>query len=321
MADQVPNLEDDFDAMFAQAAKEAEEELQGGAKPADKNPEPEDKTAEEVAAKTAADAKAAEDAAAAGAKTDDDPAVKADAEAKATEDAAAKAEADRVAAEVATKARADAEARLAAEKAAEKPPEETAEQKAAREQFEASIKPYEPSAEEKTAMDKFAKDFPDEHAAVEAKFKAIERTFNARVYQTAQAIVQHMNTIVTPVAEGYNADASERHFTALHTAHADYDAVIAKIPDWIKTQPAYLRPAMQAAYEGGTTQDVLALVGDYKKAVGAAPAPAASAAPAAKPKPAGADDLAPVGSKRTVAGGKGAPDPNDYDGAWGEMAG
>lgn len=202
------------------------------------------------------------------------------------------------------------------------PPKETPEQKAAREAFEESLKPYEPSAEEKAALDKFAKDFPEEYAAMEARFKSTDRVINARVHQAVQAVLQHMNATVTPIAEGYTADAQERHFAALHTAHADYDAVIAKFPDWVKTQPAYVQPALQHVYNEGSTQEVIAMVADMKKAAGivpAAPAAAPAPTPAPTPRPAsGADDLAPVGSRRVTPTPRGTPDPNDYDGAFAE---
>ncbi|MBK8772867.1 MAG: hypothetical protein IPM06_20890 [Rhizobiales bacterium] len=67
--------------------------------------------------------------------------------------------------------------------------------------------------------------------------------------------------------------AIEAHVAALHAAHSDYDAVIAKAPAWIKTLPSYAQAGAQAVYDRGTTQDVIALVNDFKKATGVATRP------------------------------------------------
>jgi hypothetical protein len=199
------------------------------------------------------------------------------------------------------------------------PPQETESEKAAREAIEASIKPYEPTPEEKAFEEKMKTDFPGEYATMMAKFKAQKQSFNAKVYQAVQEVLK----VVTPrlaSVEATTTDTVRRdHFTAVRAAHPDYDAVVAKVPDWIKAQPAYVQPALQRVYNEGNTQDVIAMIADYKKATGA-PAPAAPppAAPAAKPKPAGVDDLAPVSSRRVVTSPKGTPDPNDFEGAWKE---
>jgi hypothetical protein len=199
--------------------------------------------------------------------------------------------------------------------------EETTEAKAAREAFEETIKPYQPSDAEKAALAQFAKDFPNEYAAVEARLKSVDRDINSRVHEAVKAIVGHMDPRLSSVEATTIHESAERHFAALHTAHPDYDTVIAAVPAWIKTQPAYLQPAMQQVYDQGTTADVSSLVADYKKSAGitvAAPAPA----PVPAPKPAAdAANLAPVTTRRSAAAPtKGTPDPNDFEGAWAELS-
>jgi hypothetical protein len=165
---------------------------------------------------------------------------------------------------------------------------------------------------------------------VESRLKSVDREINARVYAAVQTVMKHVDPRLTSVEATTISESAERHFSALHTAHSDYDAVIPKVAEWIKTQPAYLQPAMQGVYDSGTTQDVLALVGDYKKATGASVVDAGAAAVAAKAKAdadaakarakTDADALLPVSQRRTTAGEKGKPDPNDFDGAWAELA-
>jgi hypothetical protein len=159
-----------------------------------------------------------------------------------------------------------------------------------------------------------------------ARFKAQGQDVNAKVHAAMQTILKNIAPRLATVETVVGNTEAERHFAALHTAHADFDVVVPKVAEWIKAQPAYLRSAMQAVYDGGTTQDVLALVADYKRATGTAADPAAEAAAKAAAEAAakgrkkdGTADLEPVGSRRTTAAARGAPDKNDLDGAWEEL--
>jgi hypothetical protein len=199
------------------------------------------------------------------------------------------------------------------------PPVESPQAKAEREAFEASIAPYTPTAEETAAMEQFKKDFPNEAVAIEARLKSVDRDLNARIHKAVQNMLTHVDGRLDPVEATVTETALERHATAIHTAHPDYDVVIAKVPDWIKTLPAYARTGAQAVYDRGTTQEVIELVASYKQAAGVvAPAAPAPVAKPAKPAPAGADDLAPVSSQRAAVLPRGTPDPNDYAGAFAE---
>ena len=185
------------------------------------------------------------------------------------------------------------------------------------------MKPYEPTAEEKAALEKFKADFPGEYVAVEAQFKAQKQTFNAQVYEAVQNILKQVAPRLASVEQTAEAGAIERHVTALHAAHADYDAVVPKVAEWIKTLPAYAQVGAQAVFDGGTTQEVIDLVADFKKANNMTtltpPVPPAPPAPPANPNPDGAE-LAPVSSRRPVTTPKGQADPNDFDGAFAEAA-
>ena len=322
------NVDQLFADAFAQAALDAEKGIQTKAE------EPVViKTPEELAAEQ----KAADEAAAAQ-KLVDDAAAKTAADAAKTPEQLAEEQkvADAAAAQTATDdaAAATAAAQKATDDAAAaaKAAEETPEAKAAKAALEESLKPYEFTEQEKAAIEKMKVDFPGEYEAMTAHFKATDRDINARVHKAIQEVLHRVYADITPVVQGYSADAVEKHFTTLRAAHADYDAVVGLIPAWIKTQPAYLQPAMQAAYDEGDTQSVVDLVATFKAATGrtvAAETPAQLAAKqaaidaaAAKVK-AAADDaanLAPVGAKRTNTAPKGAPDKADYDGAFAEAA-
>jgi hypothetical protein len=196
-------------------------------------------------------------------------------------------------------------------------PVETPEAQAARQELEASIAPYIPTEDEAAALEQFKREFPSEATAVEARLKSIDREINARVYKAVQKLAEQMEARMAPVESTVATSAIEAHIAALHAAHADYDAVIAKVPAWIKTLPTYAQAGAQAVYDRGTTQDVIALVNDYKRSAGVA-APTPAPAPAPKPTPPDAEDLAPVSSRRAAVTPTGTPDKNDFAAAFAE---
>lgn len=299
----------DGETAEAKTAREAAEKLTADAAAAEalKNETPEDKATREAAeaetarvAQAAADAKIVTDAAAA---------TLAEINERKTREEAARVEAARVAAA-----------------------KETPEQIAAREAAEALLTPYEPTAEEKTQTEKFKKDFPDEYAAMQAQFKGVDKDINARVSAAVQGMLQHINGVVAPVAQTSQELARQAHRTAIVTAHSDFDAVSPKLPDWIKTQPSYLQPAMQAVYDGGDAASVIALTADYKKAtapaalgktaaeLAAAETARLAAEETARKTAEDAASLLPVKGKRTITSPKGGVDANDFDGAFAEAA-
>ena len=312
---------DSFDDAFAALAAAMDVTTAEGAA---RTPEQAVAAVQEAGAKTpeevAAEAKAAEDAAAAATKAAEDAAAAAKtpeeiaAEAKVAEEAASRATAD-AKAQADAQAKAEADARAAAEAAKA----ETPEQKKQREEFETSITPYELTEAEVAAEAQSRKDFPTEWAAIDANAKRQERTFNARVYQAVQNLLQHVDGRIAPVERATTDISYDRHMAALHAAHPDYDTVVTSLPQWIKTQPALFQPALQAAYDKGSTQDVIDLVAAYKKDVPAAPTDG-TPPPVVKPKPNDAADLAPVTQRRTTPNPKGTKDPNDYSGAFDEAA-
>jgi len=331
----------DFDAAFSQAALEGEKDVQGKTvveeTPKAKTPEEEaaaKKVEEEAAAvavttKAAQEKQAQEDAAKAEANKGKT-AEQIEAETKATDEklATEKAEAARVKQEAEAKAAQqrsadEAVARDAAVKAAT---ERKVKDDAARKTFEESISPYEPTAEEKAAMEDFKKNFPTEHAAMESRLKAEKRVVNRQVYDAVQAAMTRVYADFTPLAQGYAADSEAAHFEKLRAAHTDYDTVVDLVPAWIKKQPAYLQTAYQSAYDGGSTQEVIDLVTRFKTDTGRV-TPAVTTTAVVTPEPArkGAtkeeiESGLPVNTRRAAPNTKGAPDANDYDGAFDEAA-
>ena len=305
--DKTPASADDIDPAKAEADAKVQAEADAKAKAEEKDEQELARLATEQG-KSVEDVRTERGAAAA----------KADVDAKAKTEADAKAKAD---AEAAEKIAADARAKA------------TADAKAA---ADAIAAPYEPTAEEKDALEKFKKEFPGEAVAIEARLKAVGKDVDARIFKAMQTMLDHVEQRVAPVEATATETAIQAHVTALHKAHSDYDAVSTKVPDWIKTLPSYAQAGATAVYEQGTTEEVIALVADYKKANGVVADPAKAEAEAkakaeteAKAKadaeakargakPSGADDLTPVSSRRTTVLPKGSPDANDFDGAFSE---
>lgn len=331
--------EQDFDKAFGEAAGAAEAEVQATEKlpdtvtpdaktevaPADTETA-EAKAAREAADKTAADAQAAKDeeARVAALKPEEREAeAKAKAEAEATAKVAQEAT-ERLQAQATAdaKARQEAEEKAAADKKA-------AEDKARQEAIDKALAPYEPSEEEKKALEVLKKEWPEQYTALEARLRSADQAAKKQIHESVAAAVKELAPRLANVEQIAAEQAQAAHLAAIKVAHTDFDALVAKIPDWIKTQPALLQPTLEKAYAEGTTQQVIDLFTMYKTTAGTTTAGGESAAAIAAREAKEAAEkkareeaaaLAPVRSTRTVAGPAGTKDPNDFDGAFAEAA-
>jgi hypothetical protein len=340
---------DDWDKAFDAAALEGAEKIQTPPVKEEPKDEPKDEAAKVAAdAKIAEDAKvkeaeekaAADEAAKVAAKAEankgktpeqiaaEETAAKA-AEEKATADAKVKADADaRVAAEAKVrsdaeaKVRSDAEAKVAAEAQAKAAADAQAVVDAERKRFaEALAKPYEPTAEETAALAVLKKEWPEQHAAIEARLKSSAHDVQRQVHAAVQEALKQVGAVVNPLAASVAANDAERHETAIRAAHADADEVVPLVGEWIKKQPAYLQAAYQKVYDDGSTKEVIDLFTRFKTETGHK---APVVPPVVPPKPGPTlDEIAagaPVTTRRAAPNPKGAPAMDDYDGAFNEAA-
>ena len=333
---------DDWDKAFDAAALEGAEKIQTPPVKEEPKDEPKDEAAKVAAdAKIAEDAKvkeaeekaAADEAAKVAAKAEankgktpeqiaaEETAAKA-AEEKAMADAKVKADADaRVAAEA--KVRSDAEAKVAAEAQAKAAADAQAVVDAERKRFaEALAKPYEPTAEETAALAVLKKEWPEQHAAIEARLKSSAHDVQRQVHAAVQEALKQVGAVVNPLAASVAANDAERHETAIRAAHADADEVVPLVGEWIKKQPAYLQAAYQKVYDDGSTKEVIDLFTRFKTETGHK---APVVPPVVPPKPGPTlDEIAagaPVTTRRAAPNPKGGtPDKDDWDGAFDEAA-
>ena len=243
------------------------------------------------------------------------------AEVKAAADAKVKADADaRIAVEA--KVRADAEAKVAAEAKAKLAADAKVAIEADRKaKAEALSKPYEPTAEETAALAVLKKEWPEQHAAIEARLKSSAHDVQRQVHAAVQEALKQVGAVVNPLAASVAANDAERHETAIRAAHPDADEVVPLVGEWIKKQPAYLQAAYQKVYDDGSTKEVNDLFTRFKTETGYKVKPAAVVVPP-KPGPT-AEEIAagaPVGTRRATPNPKGAPDKEDWDGAFDEAS-
>lgn len=78
-------------------------------------------------------------------------------------------------------------------------------------------------------------------------------------------------------------DATKAHFTAIYTAYPNIDSIMesAEFKAWRDAQPAFMRPAIDATLEQGTSAEVIELFDTYTGKAGKPTPPAGATQPAA----------------------------------------
>lgn len=181
---------------------------------------------------------------------------------------------------------------------------------------------------DKAGLAKFKNEWPDEFPALQALIKAEAQ---AIVANSNHQLVTQLDSVLAPLQESTQKAEVNTHMGAIRAAHPDLDSILDKVPAWIQSQPAILRPQFQSIYQNGSAGEVVEMLNMYKASAnpGAAPATPAPAAaqqtPAqpAKPKaavaPAAVAATAAVPASQRTNQSKGT-DPNDFDAAFNEAA-
>ena len=157
------------------------------------------------------------------------------------------------------------------------------------------------------------------HALINAHVKA---ALAAQEKQVLAQVQQRLAPIEQVTAQSQEA----LYWSTIQASHPDFREAAAALPEWIEKQPKLVQPALRAAYDRGTAEQVIELLDTYKQAIGttgAAPAqPASSAAqvpPKAVPKAALDATLAPPTAQRSKMAA--SRDPNDAEAAFMEAFG
>lgn len=132
-------------------------------------------------------------------------------------------------------------------------------------------------------------DFSEESIAkgidqlVELRAKGLEQQLDQRVAAKVEAMVsQALAPIQAKEAQASNLS----HYDAIHEAHPDAASIAQskELTDWIESQPSFARAGYSQALAAGTTEQVIELFTEFKKATGA-PQTAAAAVGAAQADP------------------------------------
>lgn len=115
----------------------------------------------------------------------------------------------------------------------------------------------------------------------EAIVAGIDKHVNNRVAATveakvAAAVKTAVDEALAPLRAKEQAETADAHVSAVLAAHPDAGSIAqsVELDNWIKAQPSYLQPAMRQVQEGGTTEQVIELISNFKAATGATQAAA-----------------------------------------------
>lgn len=115
----------------------------------------------------------------------------------------------------------------------------------------------------------------------EAMAAGIDKHVNNRVaaevkVEVAAAVKAAVDEALAPLRAKEQADSADAHVSAVLAAHPDAGSIAqsVELDNWIKAQPSYLQPAMRQVQEGGSTEQVIELISNFKAATGATQAAA-----------------------------------------------
>lgn len=110
----------------------------------------------------------------------------------------------------------------------------------------------------------------------EAMAAGIDKHVNNRVAaevnaKVAAAVKTAVDEALAPLRAKEQAETADAHVSAVLAAHPDAGSIAqsVELDNWIKAQPSYLQPAMRQVQEGGTTEQVIELISNFKAATGA----------------------------------------------------
>ncbi len=125
-------------------------------------------------------------------------------------------------------------------------------------------------------------DFSEESIA-----KGIEQMMNARAASMEQMLEDRVaakvdalvSKALAPIQAKETESAAVSHYDAIYAAHSDAASLVEskELADWIESQPSFARAGYAQALAGGTTEQVIELFTEFKKATGATQATAGAA--------------------------------------------
>ena len=107
----------------------------------------------------------------------------------------------------------------------------------------------------------------------------VEKLVDARVAAIVESKVAA--ALAIPAQQQQAVSEADAHFGSINAKHPDVESVVPsqEFAAWVASQPSYARPAIQAAIEQGTAEQVIDVLDAYKAATGMTPTPAPEVVP------------------------------------------
>lgn len=111
---------------------------------------------------------------------------------------------------------------------------------------------------------------------LDQRAKGIEQQLDQRVAARVEAL---MSQALAPLQAKEAKSSIASHYDAIAEAHPDAGSLVEskELADWIESQPSFARAGYAQALAGGTTEQVIELFTEFKKATGATQATAGAA--------------------------------------------
>ncbi|MGH7944627.1 MAG: hypothetical protein ACREF9_06435, partial [Opitutaceae bacterium] len=121
--------------------------------------------------------------------------------------------------------------------------------------------PFTLSDEQKALLKTYDEEWPEVARASELRTQMA-------IGEAVGALVKQLRQELAPVVQHYVKTQGDGHFSAIKTAHEDFDALKPQVQEWISKQPTGLRTAYQQIAQTGSAEDVIGLFNIYKKTNG-----------------------------------------------------
>ena len=114
--------------------------------------------------------------------------------------------------------------------------------------------------------------------------QGIAKLVNMRVGEVTAQMRGELQQALQPVVQSQQMTAEQAHVAAIKAAHPDVGSIVEskELQDWKQAQPSYAQAAIDQVIAGGSTQQVIELLDQFKASTGktqaAAPVPAGVAA-------------------------------------------
>lgn len=116
-------------------------------------------------------------------------------------------------------------------------------------------------------------DLPEEVRAALEDMPTVLKAVDGLIKHRTKKLLAPIQEQVAPLAKQSEEQASAQHFGQIATAHKDWSEVVNgdKFKAWVEAMPTYRRGGAKDVLDQGSAQDVVGLIGDFKKESGYTP--------------------------------------------------